>query len=188
MIGSHTLKNLNNEEVYVILDYLILGIFVFLIVLIVRTVRINYGNTARRVKNTKTIKHILKFMMIELRTVLIMYTTSIGLYIVIERMLKYRIYPASEKDIYYNLMFIHEIEPNQFVIKVFFALLTMYITLFLPYKLLKLYETIISENNYEDYLQKACNKAFIMVKKLIIKLETDYKKRRKSRINNDKKS
>lgn len=171
-----------------ILDYLILGIFVFLIVLIVRTDRINYGSKARRVKNTKTIKHILKFIMIELRTVLIMYTTSIGLYIVIERMLKYRIYPASEKDIYHNLIFIHEIEPNQFVIKVFFALLTMYLTLFLPYKLLKLYETIISENNYEDYLQRACNKAYLLVKKLIINLESDYKKRRKSRINNDENS
>ncbi|MEB6038200.1 hypothetical protein [Staphylococcus pseudoxylosus] len=160
------------------MEYLIIGIIIFVIAILIRAVRINQTKSKRN-KSTNIIKHIFKFLIKELKAVFLLYTTSIGVYIVIERMLKYRIYPANEEGIYKNLNFIHHMEPNAFVTNVFINMLIMYIAFFLPYKLLKLYGIIINENNYKDYLQIACNKLFVIVKELPNEARENREKRKK---------
>lgn len=157
------------------IDYFIIGLFVIVIALSMRTISINQASS-NHAKSINIIKHVLMFIARELRTVLILYTSSIGIYIVIERMLKYRIYPASERDVYNSLKIINHIEPNMFVSKLFLFMLTMYIVLLLPYNLLKLYSKIINENNYKDHLQMACNKLFVTMKELLKKAFENYDK------------
>lgn len=144
------------------INYFIIGVFVFFIALLIRTSSINKASS-NHAKSINIVKYVFIFLAREFRTVLILYTSSIGIYIVIERMIKYRIYPATEQGIYNSLKSIQHMEANLFVSKIFFLMLTMYIVLILPYKLLKLYSTIINENNYKDYLQIACNKLFSVI-------------------------
>jgi hypothetical protein len=161
-----------------LMDYVFMGAFVIAGTLFIRTVSINQTNSSHT-KSINTVKLVLKFLIREFRSVFILYTSSIGIYIVIERMLKYRIYPATEKGVYSTLKIIHHMEPNMFVSRLFFFMLTAYIVLLLPHNLLKLYSKIINENNYKDHLHIACNKVFLMVRELPKKVIESYDKRQR---------
>lgn len=74
------------------------------------------------------------------------------MYVLIERMFKYNIYPANLKNVNQVLSIIHDMDANQFISQMYLLTLSGYVMLILPYKLLKFYNNIIIKTYNKDYI------------------------------------
>lgn len=140
------------------------------VLIIVRTIKNNY-RTSILVKDESKFKIIInllvRFFFKELRTLIYYYIGLVGMYVLVERMYVYKIAPANIEPVKDIFKQIHEISGNEFVIGMFLVLLVLYLTLLLPFKIIRLYNLIIEKTKSSDILQ-----SFIMnnVKKLDNKL------------------
>jgi hypothetical protein len=81
-----------------------------------------------------------------------LYIALVGMYVLMERMFKYNIFPANLKNINQILSIIHDINTNQFISLIYLLMICIYVMFFLPYRLLKLYNEIIKDTNSKDYI------------------------------------
>lgn len=130
-------------------------LIVLIILIILRTIKLKYQSILRnKVTFTKSIllRKLLNFIKKEVKFLIYLYIGLIGLYVLIERMLKYNIYPANIKSINNFLLVIHDMNTNEFIYKMYLNMIFIYVTLILPYRLIKFYNQTIKDNNSKDYL------------------------------------
>lgn len=134
---------------------IIMFLTVLIILIILRTIKLNY-NLKKKSKSTSNksiiLNRVFNFIKKEIRFVIYLYIALVGIYVVMERMFKYNIYPANLKNINQTLSIIHDINTNQFISLIYLLLICIYVMFFLPYRLLKLYNEIIKDTNSKDYI------------------------------------
>lgn len=135
----------------------IIGMFliVMIILIIFRTLKINFKS--KRKNKLITNKHMIinnafKFIKKEFVLLIYIYIGLVGMYVLIERMFKYNIYPANLKNVNQVLSIIHNIDTNQFISQMYLLILSCYIMFILPYKLIKFYNNTIINTNNKDYM------------------------------------
>ena len=135
----------------------IIGMFliVMIILIIFRTLKINFKS--KRKNKLITNKHMIinnafKFIKKEFVLLIYIYIGLVGMYVLIERMFKYNIYPANLKNVNQVLSIIHNMDTNQFISQMYLLILSCYIMFILPYKLIKFYNNTIINTNNKDYM------------------------------------
>lgn len=130
-------------------------LIVLIILIILRTIKLKFQSILRnKVTFTKSIllRKLLNFIKKEVKFLIYLYIGLIGLYVLIERMLKYNIYPANIKSINNFLLVIHDMNTNEFIYKMYLNMIFIYVTFILPYRLIKFYNQTIKDINSKDYL------------------------------------
>lgn len=138
------------------MNTLMLFCIVLLILIVLRTVKINFyskTNQFFKFKRPIILKQISKFLIRQLRFLLTLYIGLIGIYILVERMYNYNIYPANLNGFHEIFSQIHNMNSNEFISYTYLLTVSFYISFILPYKILALYNEILKETNNKDYLQ-----------------------------------
>lgn len=152
------------------MTYFMMFILVLITLIALRTINIVYKSKRKKRSNLGiVIKHILRFILKELKLLVSLYIAMVGIYILIERMYKYNIYPASIKNVKENILIIHEMNTNHVILQMYMLVISFYIMFLLPYKLLNIYGRIIKETNSKDYLQFHLTNLFNKIKNTINK-------------------
>lgn len=76
----------------------------------------------------------------------------VGLYVLIERIYKYNIFPANLPSLKSTFLFIHNMNSNEFIMEMYSLSILIYLVIILPYRLVKLYDKIINITDTKDYI------------------------------------
>lgn len=128
--------------------YLLLFIMVSITVVIVRSVKHSYTSSKRMI----ILKLLLHFIFKEIRLLVYLYIALVGVYIFLERIYKYNIFPANLNSLKETFLFIYHMNSNEFVMKMYSLFIGIYIIILLPYRLLRLYSNVIKHTNSLDYI------------------------------------
>ena len=138
------------------MNIVVMFLIVLFMLIIFRTVKINYTSKITSnfsSKKTIILNRVFNFIIKEAKFVVYLYIALVGMYVLIERIFRYDIYPANLQNINHVLSIIHDMNTNLFISRVYVIILSSYVVLFLPYRLLKLYNHIITDINSKDYIQ-----------------------------------
>lgn len=134
----------------------IIGTFliVLIVLIIFRTIKINYKSKRKKLTSNKSVilNRAFNFIKKEVKFVIYLYIALVGMYVLIERMFKYNIYPANVKNVNHVLSMIHDMNTNQFISQMYLVILSSYVIFILPYRLLKFYNDAITDTNNKDYI------------------------------------
>lgn len=138
------------------MNIVVMFLIVLILIIIFRTVKINY--TSKRTSNftskkTIILNRVFNFIIKEAKFVIYLYIALVGMYVLIEKMFRYDIYPANLQNINYIFSIIHDMNTNLFISRMYVISLSSYVVLLLPYRLIKLYNDIITDINIKDYIQ-----------------------------------
>lgn len=138
------------------MDIIAMFLIVLTILIIFRTIKINFKSKRKSKFNSNKymiLNSVFNFVKKEVKFVIYLYIALVGMYVLIERMFKYNIYPANLKNVNHVLSIIHDMNTNQFISRMYLVILSFYVMFILPYRLLKLYNYTIIDTDNKDYIQ-----------------------------------
>lgn len=93
------------------------------------------------------------FLIKQIKTLIVIYISLVGVYVLFERIHKYNIFPANVEPFHELLTLIDSTNSNDFIFHIYVMAVGYYVVLILPYRILKKYEYIIEQIHSKDYLQ-----------------------------------
>lgn len=137
------------------MDYLIFFLIILISLLIFRSIKKYYlsiNNSNLNSKKVLIISQIVHFISKECRFLIYLYMGLVGLYVLIERIYKYNIFPANLPSLKSTFLFIHNMNSNDFIMEMYSLSILIYLVIILPYRLVKLYDKIINITDTKDYI------------------------------------
>ena len=118
------------------------------------------NNSKLKSKKFIVLRYVVHFIIKECRSLIYLYIGFVGLYVLLERMYKYNIYPANQPSLKSTFLLIHNMNSNEFIMNIYSLAIIMYLTMVLPYRLIKLYDTIIELTDTNDFIHLFIHKNY----------------------------
>lgn len=147
---------------------ILLFLFVLITLLIIRSIKKYYLSLNNRKPKSKkfiVLKYVAHFFIKECKSLFYLYIGFVGLYVLIERMYKYNIYPANISSLKPTFLLIHNMNSNELIMELYGLSVIMYLIMVLPYRLIKLYDAIIKITDKNDFIHSFIHKNFKKLKK-----------------------
>lgn len=154
------------------MSVIVLFVFVITCLLVMRTIMINKENQHHRVDKEKVETPFFiigKFILKEIRLLLMLYVGTVGLYIFLERTYQYAIYPSHTKVFKAVYEVLQTVSANDFVSRLYVMLIGVYIVILLPYRIIKGYSDMLNKTKTKDIVHIYVNGVLMYIRKVIAK-------------------
>lgn len=135
----------------------IMFLVILVLLIVIRALKKHYMTKKLKKDSQSNIAIVIRqstsFLIKQIKTLIVIYISLVGVYVLFERIHKYNIFPANVEPFHELLTLIDSTNSNDFIFHIYVMAVGYYVVLILPYRILKKYEYIIEQIHSKDYLQ-----------------------------------